>query len=471
MQGQGFFIKEIEAALKKKEIDLAVHSYKDLPTTLTKGLKIGAVSYREDPSELLLINKSGADSIRRIPLKKEAVVGTSSVRRKMQLLALRPDLKITELRGNILTRIQKLKEGKYDAIMIANAAILRLGIDLAPFQQYKFAPHELIPAPAQGVLALQIREGDKELEKAIKKINHADVETNVNIERQVFKLFKGGCNLPLGIYCEQHRDEEDKIFFKAWASYTSNIKTEPRYYYFHTYNKNGWAEKLAKKIKTVQPTTVFITRDLRKEDFMSRVLTGNGYKVTGRSFIEFKIVPINRVPITDWIFFSSKHAVKFFFEQKLEIGNAKIGVIGKSTSVALRTQGKRAEFIGYSTDTKLTGKQFAALVKSGTVLFPQSKDSMRTIQQQFVNRSQVRDISIYETHEKPVEGFPDSEIMLFTSPSNVEAFFEKRKLTPDQKIIAMGDATAHTLKEFGVKSVHLVPSFDDAGMLQAIFSV
>jgi len=125
----------------------------------------------------------------------------------------------------------------------------------------------------------------------------------------------------------------------------------------------------------------------------------------------------------------------------------------------------------YSTDTKLTGKQFAALVKSGTVLFPQSKDSMRTIQQQFVNRSQVRDISIYETHEKPVEGFPDSEIMLFTSPSNVEAFFEKRKLTPDQKIIAMGDATAHTLKEFGVKSVHLVPSFDDAGMLQAIFSV
>ena len=138
-----------------------------------------------------------------------------------------------------------------------------------------------------------------------------------------------------------------------------------------------------------------------------------------------KAIPYARPNHTDWIFFSSKHAVKYFFEGKPDIGKAKIGVIGKATSVALRQQGKRADFIGYSTDTKLTGKQFASLVKSGTVLFPQAKDSMRTVQQQFVNKYQVKDLVVYETIQKPVTDVPEADIMLFTSPSNVEAYLEK----------------------------------------------
>src|SRR5579885_1968072 len=100
MQGQGFFTKEIEDALLKKEIDLAVHSYKDLPTTPVEGLTVGAVSYREDPSELLLINKDAVDAKRKLGLKKNAILGTSATRRKVQILALRPDITIKELRGN-----------------------------------------------------------------------------------------------------------------------------------------------------------------------------------------------------------------------------------------------------------------------------------------------------------------------------------------------------------------------------------
>lgn len=228
---------------------------------------------------------------------------------------------------------------------------------------------------------------------------------------------------------------------------------------------------MAKKIKSEKPVSVFITRDVRDDDFFSRVLKANKYTVSGRAFIEFKPIPFSRIPIADWIFFSSKHAVKYFFEQKPEIGNLKIGAIGKSTAAAIRSYGKRAEFIGYSTDTRLTGKQFASLVKSSPVLFPQAKDSMRTIQQQFINKGQTRDLTVYETIQKPVEDIPDADIMLFTSPSNVEAFFEKKKLNSDQKIIAMGDATSHTLKQFGIKSVYLVPSFDEVGLLQAIFSI
>jgi len=471
MQGQGFFTKEIEDALLGKEIDLAVHSYKDLPTTPVKGLTVGAVSYREDPSELLLINKEAVDLKKKLFLKKEALLGTSATRRKVQVLALRPDVIIEELRGNVPTRIQKLRDKKYDAIFVASAAIERLGIDVSEFHAERLSPHELVPAPAQGVLALQIREGDKAMHEVVQKINHPEVEEIVSIERKIFNLFDGGCNLPLGIYCVKERDEEDKPFFKAWAAYAKTDKEIPRYYYFETRQPETWPQKVSEKIKSNNPASVFITRDIREDDFFSRVLKASGYEVSGRAFIEFKSIPFGKPRATDWIFFSSKHAVKYFFEQKPEIGNVKIGVIGKSTASQVRTYGKRADFIGYSTDTRMTGKQFANLVKSGTVLFPQAKDSMRSIQQQFYNKSQVIDLPVYETLSKPVDGIPDADIMLFTSPSNVEAFLEKKHIKKGQKIIAMGDATANTLKKAGLLSVYLVPSFDEIGLLQAIFSL
>src|SRR5580704_9674816 len=159
IQGQGFFTKEIEDALLKKEIDLAVHSYKDLPTTPVKGLKVGAVSYREDPSEMLLIQKDCVDLKRKLNLKDKALVGTSAARRKVQLHAFRPDVEIKDLRGNVPTRVQKLRDKKYDAIMVASAAIERLArpngssgqrLDISDFHVEKLTPQELVPAPAQG---------------------------------------------------------------------------------------------------------------------------------------------------------------------------------------------------------------------------------------------------------------------------------------------------------------------------------
>jgi hydroxymethylbilane synthase len=471
MLGQGFFTKEIEDALLNKEIDVAVHSYKDLPTTPVEGLTVSAVSYREDPTELILIRKECVDNRMKLSLKKNPLVGTSSARRRVQLLAFRPDMQIKELRGNVPTRIQKLRDKMYDAIVVAAAGVERLGIDVSEFHSEKLSPQEFVPAPAQGVLALQTRTADKATQEVLQSINHPEIEEIVSIERKIFNLFRGGCNLPLGIYCEKQSDEEDKPVFKAWAAYSSADNAFPRYFCFETKKPENWAEKVAEKIRATNTASVFITRDVREDDFFSRALKANGYTVSGKAFIEFKPIGFGRPTATDWIFFSSKHAVKFFLEPKPDIGKAKIGVIGKATAAAVRNFGKRADFIGYSTDTRLTGKQFASLVKSGTVLFPQAKDSMRTVQQQFVNRAQVKDLPVYETIQKPVEDTPDADIMLFTSPSNVEAFFEKKKLKPSQKIIAMGDATAHTLKLAGVASVYLVPSFDEIGLLQAIFSI
>ena len=163
--------------------------------------------------------------------------------------------------------------------------------------------------------------------------------------------------------------------------------------------------------------------------------------------------------------------MNYFFNQQPVLGNQKYACIGKSTAEAIRKFGKRADFIGYSTDTKLTGKQFASRVGEGTVLFPQAKGSLRSIQHGFVKDTQVIDLTVYETLKKNEEKIPPAQILLFTSPSNVDAYFEKNKITPDQKVIAMGEATANSLKKYGVTQCSLPDTFDDAGLVRAVFSI
>tara|TARA_B100000609_G_scaffold198560_1_gene198485 strand:- start:1839 stop:2735 length:897 start_codon:yes stop_codon:yes gene_type:complete len=202
MEGKGFFTKEIEAALLKRDIDLAVHSHKDLETKQPEGLEVAAVSARENPCELLLIRESAYQENALWGLRKDAVVGTSSARRKSQLLALRQDVQIKELRGNVPTRVEKLRSGQYDAILLAKAGILRLELDLSGLVSIDLTPDEFVPAPAQGVLALQIRSVDTELQKVLKQINDFKVQKLVHLERSVLNLMDGGCQLPLGVYCD-----------------------------------------------------------------------------------------------------------------------------------------------------------------------------------------------------------------------------------------------------------------------------
>ena len=202
MEGKGFFTKEIEAALLKRDIDLAVHSHKDLETKQPEGLEVAAVSARENPCELLLIRESAYQENALWGLRKDAVVGTSSARRKSQLLALRQDVQIKELRGNVPTRVEKLRSGQYDAILLAKAGILRLELDLSDLVSIDLTPDEFVPAPAQGVLALQIRSVDTELQKVLKQINDFKVQKLVHLERSVLNLMDGGCQLPLGVYCD-----------------------------------------------------------------------------------------------------------------------------------------------------------------------------------------------------------------------------------------------------------------------------
>ena len=218
MEGKGFFTKEIEDALIDGRVDFAVHSMKDMPTTNPPGLCLTALTYREDPRDCLVIKKS---SVQPKPLKlgEGAVVGTSSARRKAQLLHYRPDFNIQDIRGNVPTRLEKLQNGNFDAIVLAKAGLNRLKIDLSAFEFIDLNPREFVPAPAQGVIALQVRESDTETRKVLKQIHHADVARCTNVERKVLQLMDGGCQMPLGVNCEQDQDGNFHVnaaFATAW---------------------------------------------------------------------------------------------------------------------------------------------------------------------------------------------------------------------------------------------------------------
>jgi uroporphyrinogen-III synthase len=164
--------------------------------------------------------------------------------------------------------------------------------------------------------------------------------------------------------------------------------------------------------------------------------------------------------------------VKYFFSQKPKLDKVKFGCVGTSTSAELRAHGHRADFIGQSTDTKLVGKQFAAKVGSSKVLFPIAKDSMQSIQWQMPKRDNVINLNVYTTLKHSVEVKPETEIVVFTSPSNVEAYFEKNKWQPHQKAVAMGDATASSLIKIAkIKDAVKPISFDDLGLVQSILGI
>lgn len=470
MEGKGFFTKEIEDALLNNEIDLAVHSHKDLPTVSPDGLMIAGVSDREDPSDLLIIRTEAVDEKEKFNLKQKAVVGTSSSRRKSQLLGFRDDITTKDLRGNVPTRIKKLATGDYDAIMLAAAGVDRLELDLSDFKVVKLSPQEFVPAPAQGVLAWQIREDDTAMEILIGKLNNDDVQTRINLERRVLNMFEGGCQMPLGVYCESEMNEKDKYLFKVWVSKAEAWDKQPVQLYFESIFAFELPDKIIEKINGITPQKVFISKTSREKDYLEKALKKLNFDVTAKSLIDFKPIKFHHMPISEWIFFSSKHAVRYFFNQKPTIGKVKFGCISKQTSAELRQYGHRADFIGQNTDTKFVGKQFASLVGSAKVLFPVAKESMMSVQQQMFTKNTIN-LAVYETLKQGIEIDKSTNIVVFTSPSNVEAFFEKNKWQEHYKAVAMGEATEHALFRKGVRKPAKPLTFDDLGLMQCILSL
>lgn len=199
--GKGLFTKEIETELLEGTVDLAVHSLKDMPTVLPEGLCLTAITERANVGDAFVSNKYA--SFQELP--QGAVLGTSSLRRKAQLLAARPDLKIVDLRGNVDTRLRKLDEGHMDAIILAAAGLERLGYQDRIRQ---VIPAEVcIPAVGQGALAIECRSEDPEVRAMLEFLNHLPTRQATDAERAFLGLIEGGCQVPIGVYAKVEAEE------------------------------------------------------------------------------------------------------------------------------------------------------------------------------------------------------------------------------------------------------------------------
>lgn len=475
LEGKGFFTKELEEELLSGQIDLAVHSHKDLPTVNPPGLIIAAVSEREDPSELLIVHKDCVDIKKRLSLKHNATVGTSSNRRKAQLLSLRPDLEFTDLRGNLQTRIQKLRDEKYDAIVLAKAGISRIEMDLSDFHIEEIPPIEVIPAPAQGVLAIQIREKDQELFDILQKTHDTKVAQTIAVERKVLNLFDAGCHAPLGCYCRETEDGQ----YETWTSIATDNEDFPNRLYLRSETTEGMAEQIFSRFQSDRklPSSVFITRDLDENSYLGRYLAKHNILVDARSLI--RIYPtINKLDSfilkrADWIFFNSKNAIDHFF--KLDpwiLKKTKIAVLGRGSEDTLRKYDRIADFSGdnLGISTEKIAQEFARLVDGQTVFIPRAKDSLMSIQKALTPNTTVIDMPIYETVIQEKVDKTNAEVLIFTSPSNVTAYFRENLIDPGQKIICIGHSTAQAIEEMGL-SYTLPFTPDEIGLAEAIFGI
>ena len=202
VEGKGFFTAEIERALLDQSVDLAVHSHKDLATENPPGLVVAGIPPRASPLERLLVRPEAYDAeAPLLPVREGARVGTSAPRRQEQLLALRPDLEMADLRGNVPTRVNRLREGRYDAIVLAAAGLSRLELDLSGLEWVDLPLERFVPSPAQGALAIQVRASDEALIALVRKCLHdEEVARAVEAERRLLIDVGGGCNLPLGAF-------------------------------------------------------------------------------------------------------------------------------------------------------------------------------------------------------------------------------------------------------------------------------
>jgi len=461
IEGKGFFTKEIENALLNNDIDLAVHSLKDLETDQPKGLCIAAIPKREDPADVLLINRNSIDESQILNIIKSPVVGTSSARRKNQLLLFREDVIIKDLRGNVPTRINKLRTNEYDAIVLAKAGLNRLKINLSEFYVQELPVNSFIPAPAQGALGLQVRQSDKKLKKTLEKISHKDSEEDVNFERKILNGINGGCHSPFGVYSFKGQSGE-RI---SWVSYSDKVSKTP----IRFISKSSKIETIVDKINSkLNPFSIWISRSLAEDSIFSKLTKSLPVSLTAESLIDMKILKIDTIPKCDWIFINSAFALNSIMHLKSGLKSKKIAAFGQSTAKYLQKNGFKVDFIGEGSPPNVA-HVFSSIVNSKEIVFiPSSNKSLGTVQSVIDNRNKII-VETYQTLpiDKKVE---NHDYLVFTSPSNVEAFLLSNKFH-NQKIISIGPSTTKSLKDAGV--INVVESFQstELALADAVFSL
>ena len=443
MEGKGFFTKEIESSLLGKEIDIAVHSHKDLETTSPSGLCIAAVPERGEVEDVLIMRPSAREPQNQLYIATGAIVGTSSHRRRAQLEVLQPDLNVIPLRGNVPTRIEKLRNGQYDGIVLARAGIERLGLDLSEFHVQILPTHLVVPAPAQGALAIQMRQNDAQLEWVAQNLNDESTFHSIGLERSVLRALEGGCLLPFGAHIKSNRL---RTFLEGpKGPRLSEIRIE-----LHQ-SQEEITQTALSRLTVPMEGSVFISKNPGAWPIFETLAKGAGLEVITQSLISIEILSTRwpEIPTDqDWLWLTSPSAAEAV-SPILDSFPGKIACAGKGTANALSKHSRcKPHWIGHGTPEE-THSAFSLLLRKSEerIFIPHSDRSL----ERWAGLSDFeRTIAwrAYRTVLKP-RTLPSFDVAVVTSPSQYEAFLKSEaSATP---IVTLGETTASTVKVAGTQ--------------------
>jgi len=494
LDDKGFFTREIETALLNNEVDIAVHSYKDMPTQSPEGLEIGALPWREDPADLLLIRPEAHDPDGEgFPLKQGARVGTGSIRRQVLLMEERPDLLVADLRGNVNTRVGKVQEGRFDAIILAAAGVARLGMELEGLVVHRLDPTRFIPAPGQGVVAVQMRENDRDTGRFLERIHAADVAFWASAERHFLALAEGGCNVPLGAWAEPTDDGEIRLHCfvgrKGWQSgqpvdveRVTVVGADPENLAWTAIQliqerRGGsvWGGEDLDPSDSVTPAgapRVLVTASELVGQGQMRSLQAAGFGAVHLPLIDTEsIVDLELLQETasglkeqDWLVFSSSAGVRHFLERLSRVmlpANLNVAVVGEHTANSVRTFGLDVHFVPATESSAGFVAEFGPC-RSREVLrrfvLPVALDGRRNIAEALrAQGHEVKVVPVYRTKSTEGEAAEvvlsiDYDAVVFSSPSGVRSFKAIRGTLPSV-CVAIGATTRSELEKMAVPTI------------------
>lgn len=434
MEGKGFFTKEIESALLENRIDIAVHSHKDLETTSPEGLCIAAVPARGPVEDVLIMHRSKRDDRTPLCIARQTIVGTSSHRRRAQLQTLQPDLDIVPLRGNVPTRVEKLRTGAYDAIVLARAGIERLELDLSDLYVHVLPVSQFVPAPAQGALGIQMRDTDSRLAWISSVLNDDATHDNIERERSVLRELEGGCMLPFGAHVMQER-------LRCFLETPDGPRLSEVRLDMHASIEETTGHALARLTNSLEGT-VFLSKDAGKWPIFESLAQAAGLKTVGHSLIHINAMEV-QWPVspenTDWLWLHSPSAIEAV-KHLIPDFPGKVACAGKGTAAALAlANGHQPHWVGNGSPEK-THLDFAAILKvnESRVFVPHSDRSMSRWAE-LTEPDRTIAWCAYHTTLQPAS-LPQHDVAVITSPSQWEAYTASENQS--LRIVTLGASTA-----------------------------
>lgn len=465
IEGKGFFTKELEDALLNKEIHLAVHSHKDLPTSIDERLVVAAVPQREDNSETIIINPLKADQTSAIPVKQNAVIGTSSSRRKAQIKLYRKDLIIKDIRGNVPTRIAKLRNGDFDAILLATAGLKRLNLDLSEFFVHKFNTEHFVPAPAQGALALQCRKDDIETILKLKKLTDQIAQEEISSERMLLSIMDGGCQLPLGVSIKNvEKKPQLSIAFSQ-----NHEKAPVRLSIDFPVSKEKLIET-ANKMKAGISHSVFVSSLPQNMPVLYNSISDNFDKFLFKPLIKIEFEKSLNVPQSEWLFFNSKNAIDAFFKHNHLSFKSKIACYGESTAKHAKKYFNEVHFFGNGGFPEQIASEFFSLHRPKSVVFLGSDKSNKSIMSFLPQETQSVFLVAYKTTPITEQEYLNHDLLVFTSAMNLKTYCSTNKIQPHQKVVCFGNTVKQEAIKYEIGHCIVPNKITQIGLLETIYS-